>query len=1717
MRYIFDKLTRLSLRFRAITIVLVLALMSLGVISWTNLNQELLPPIELPQTIVLAQTSGMTSNQVLEIVTKPIEDQLRDVSGIINLESETTGTFGALLVAYNNFGEDQEAIQADLQQAINQVWLPLRTIAVTDTDAAAALLGELDGATIMYLAETDSNFLFQLSPETWSALSDDAVLAALAYLAQTEEEATTSVNVLQRLVEKEVVPQLDTIPEVASIEVAGGETLPSDENGVVQQPTGVQTAPEPLLVRLSPEIWTLLAPRIDGLNPETLDDASLSVLAATDIDIPDETDPPALPLDWQYTNPEVDEADRQPTFFYDASDLAELGTLTRSIAASLNEFAETGRITGAIVQTNDLTVEIMQRMLEFDDASMGTYFEADQILAMPRDVFDFFITRDDVIDQLDGFTRDAIAARAMAESIAGDDAAPVERTPVELPSAWQIQPPQLITFSFSDIPLATFSVSATTELSAQTIAQESVEAQEDPAGTVDEAGEEEQAGNGDSEDDEAGASPLLNPEWNLLAQGFADQGFEISLRTADDLLALPLPFNVIVGQLLETPEVAAFLPSLFGNLPLDAAEYLIEQDPGILNDLPPELLVFLSDDVVALLDADVQATIPIVMPGAWTPLLEEATGPQVVFTTTTVVALAEDGQPSTVLNRIDSANLSAGLDTYTVRLMDSLTPAIIEAFLTEEPAFFENLEASVLLKFSAETLALLDENQIADLESLSDEESARLIAIRNGETDSAFAELEALYASDVPQGDPRAPDLNDEWAFLEPQYQIELDSADDFFRFPEGYTYANAAELINSVFVSQEGANFAPQLLGNMPVAAVEYILNCDTDLFEACDPDVLNGLSSQALVLLPAEVLAILPQDLQARAEEVASEYTPESQITRTNSNPSLFVTVFKEPDANTVTTYAEVESLLQDIDEQDENIITGVVFEQSSFVEQSVEGVAREGLLGAIFAVIIILVFLSGGSWGMRGRRMVGAIMVALFVAGIFLATVLNLGDTHSTLGEAFAAVDVVFRVLLIFGVLAGLFVMFWPGNVPDPSWRATLVIAVSIPLSIMIALTGMYWIAPAMNSLISPIATDGSIFEFILRLFPEELTLNIMTLSGLTVAVGRVVDDSIVVLENIFRQLQAGGDKKEAILQGTRDVSAAIFVATMIAVVVFLPLGLTGGLIGAFFLPFGLAVTYALIGSFIVALTVVPVLAYLFIDTEDMPEDGDIWVADYYLPVLKWSLKNWRNKFIVIGVAVFSMLFAFYLFGQRPFAFLPNFGEPQVSITVNMPNGTSIIDTNERVEAMETWINENIEPEKIQAIQTFVGSTGANFDTLLGGSSVSENQASITVGLDVSAGELEQLAEQIEVEAKYIFNLCPTDDPDIDQRALMTTVEIGGATEVICRDYPAEDNPIDNNVEVAAASIADGGFGGFALVVSGPVDAEVNDQIIAAINNVDGLGRAESNFVADRGAQGDTNATFIRVEQTEAFSYTAEIDTEDTIGVTQDAILAIEDIPTISDNLCASSAEDTSNCFRISQGFESEIQTEGFESLFVAMILAILIVIVILASTMQSFVYWLAIIFAIFVAPVGAAIALTVTDRVLGISALIGLLMLIGLVIANAVVLIDRVRSNRRERGMSLYDALVEAGGRRLRPILMTSLATIIALTPLAIGLSEGAIIASELGTAVIGGSISSTLLTLIVTPVVFSLLSPLHRILSFRKDAETRGNSAADRPVAAAETD
>lgn len=1623
MKSLFNFLTVMSLRFRAVTLALVVAVIVLGVISWTELQQELLPPIEFPQTIILAQTTGMTSEQTLNIMTVPIERELQTIPDIVNTESTTTSAVGSFIIAQNDFGGNQERIRESVQAALDRVWLPLRRIQPEvgqDSQAFAdELLGDMTPDVLIYLAEQRSNFLFQLLPDVWSSLPADTVRAVAAYLAQQENTPSGTQTVLEARVSQEIVPQLLSIDSVANVSIAGGQSLPGDGADTVDSTTVLDEQPRSLLLQISPDVWEVIAPVLgfDGeLNQDVVD-----TLASDDVVIP--TSAPALPASWQM--------DR----FETADDLLEITGLTRTIAGIFNEFRDTGLIVGGLGQTTDLTVDDVTRMLQIDP-TMVNYFTSEHLAAMPADVF--AVIPDDYIDGLDGFSQDELVSVTLAERITGVQAEP---EPVALPNAWRIQPPQIITFSFADIPLATFSISSVGTLATE-VPPTTDETQD---GSSDEA-EASQPETTVVQEPDIPVGPTLPEAFQALgittADGLINYPVVIPLRGTTPVLAAEiLNTVVIVGRgaspssstmLIAVPAISNLIANggaeaVIGSLSAEVVAFLVEYDPTFLPNLSQDVFSAFSDDVMRL---------PQVAPplgDAWSTLASRPQFNDMPLRNAGDLITIGNGQASTVLNIIND-EFPERFSGYDVRLFDSLTPVVIRYLRIHEPGFLDNLSTDVVLKLNPAVLASLPQEYV---ESLDDDIAETVRGIANGTIDSAAAAIATEYSTDIPEADPDAPALNESWAFVGNFYGIELDTADDLFRFPEGFAFDTPAAFMNSFFESAQGTNFAPNLFGGLSVEAVQYIMERDEGWLGALDP--------QALQLLPDEVVAILPDDVQALIASGGEPFVPTDTVTRTNGQDSLLLTVYKTGDSNTVSTYHAIEAVLNTIDAENDNIEVNVVFETSTFVESSVEGVVREGSLGAVFAIIIILIFLSGGAWNPRSRRITGAVMVVVFAIGFVLLINGGLDAAGGDWTAAFHQADVVIRILLLLGFIAGLLALFWPGKLPDPSWRSTVVIAVSIPLSIFSTLALMHWLPPVIHGLLGSAAESSPIAAFILRLFPDNLTLNLMTLSGMTVAVGRIVDDSIVVLENIFRQMQSGEEKRQAIISGTRDVSVAIFSATAVAVVVFLPLGLTGGIISEFFLPLALAVTYALLSSFVVAISVVPVLAFILIDPQHVPEhhEGDeTWMQRLYLPVLRWALATRFNQWVVIVLAIISMMIGVVLLATRPFAFLPDFGEPQISITVNMPSGTRILDTNLLVVEMEDYLETEMAGE-IGNVQTTVGGGGLGFESLLGGGGgVSENAASMTIAV-ISREGLDDITQQIREAAERIFG--------------------------------------EENVTVSSASIAEAGFGGFALVVSGLSQEELaalDPIIIETLSGVEGITNIVSNLVDVSVGGSDASATYIRINSTAALEYTGELETEDTLGVTTRAIEALESRTDLPDGVV------------ISQGFNSELQTEGFLGMINAMGIAMVIVVVILVVTFRSFVFWLALILSVIVAPVGAAVALALTQRSLNVSALFGLLMLLGIVVTNAVVLIDRVQSNRSERGMSLYDALVEAGGRRLRPILMTALATMIALVPLAVGLSQGAIVAAELGTVVIGGVLSSTLLTLIVVPVAYSLLYPVN---------------------------
>ena len=263
-------------------------------------------------------------------------------------------------------------------------------------------------------------------------------------------------------------------------------------------------------------------------------------------------------------------------------------------------------------------------------------------------------------------------------------------------------------------------------------------------------------------------------------------------------------------------------------------------------------------------------------------------------------------------------------------------------------------------------------------------------------------------------------------------------------------------------------------------------------------------------------------------------------ASISRTNGGPSLTISIIKEPDANTVSVTSRVLQVLKDNSDLPSDVEVFVLQNDGPEVERQLSNLLREGLLGFLFAMVAVFVFLI------------------------------------NTKPNLFKGIKI--------------------------TLRPTAIIGISIPLSV---LTG------------------------VLIMGLSGLSLNFMSLAGLAIAVGRVVDDSIVVLENTYRHLQLGESRTEAAINGTREVGAAIVSSTLTTVVVFVPLAFIQGLVGEFFTPFALAVSYALLASTLVALTVVPVLAVIMLREGDFPDDrslgGDTLIQRIYTPILRWSLQH------------------------------------------------------------------------------------------------------------------------------------------------------------------------------------------------------------------------------------------------------------------------------------------------------------------------------------------------------------------------------------------------------------------------------------------------------------------------------------------------------------
>ncbi|MGY1582587.1 efflux RND transporter permease subunit [Streptomyces sp. MN13] len=652
---------------------------------------------------------------------------------------------------------------------------------------------------------------------------------------------------------------------------------------------------------------------------------------------------------------------------------------------------------------------------------------------------------------------------------------------------------------------------------------------------------------------------------------------------------------------------------------------------------------------------------------------------------------------------------------------------------------------------------------------------------------------------------------------------------------------------------------------------------------------------------------------------------------------------------------------------------------------------------------------------------------------------------------------------------------------------SVRSTLVTAVSIPLSVVLAL---------------------------IVLWTRDLSLNVLTLGALTIAIGRVVDDSIVVLENIKRHLGYGEERQEAILKAVREVAGAVTSSTLTTVAVFLPIGLVGGMVGELFGSFSLTVTAALLASLLVSLTVVPVLSYWFLRApKGTPEDADearrlaeekeakSRLQRFYVPVLRFAT---RRRLTSVAIAVVVLIGTF---GMAPLLKTNFFdqGEQEVlTVKQELKPGTSLAATDAQAKKIEKLLDG---VDGVKDYQVTVGSSG--FMAAFGGGT-DTNQASYSVMLEESAS-FEKVEKAIDEGLKKLDGIGTTTIAAGDGFASQDlSVVVKAADAKVLREASEEvreavadlDDVTDvtsdlsqsvprisvkANEKAAAAGFTDQTLGAaVAQAVRGTTAAKATlddterDIVIRSAQPAETmaqlkkfrLGPVKLGTIADVELV-DGPVSMTRIDGQRAATITAKPTGDNTGAVSADLQTKLNSL----DLPAGATAE---------IGGVSEDQDEAFANLGLAMLAAIAIVFMLLVATFRSLAQPLILLVSIPFAATGAIGLLVATGTPMGVPAMIGMLMLIGIVVTNAIVLIDLINQYRAQ-GYGVVEAVIEGGRHRLRPILMTALATIFALLPMALGITgEGGFIAQPLAVVVIGGLVTSTLLTLLLVPTLYAML-------------------------------
>lgn len=801
-----------------------------------------------------------------------------------------------------------------------------------------------------------------------------------------------------------------------------------------------------------------------------------------------------------------------------------------------------------------------------------------------------------------------------------------------------------------------------------------------------------------------------------------------------------------------------------------------------------------------------------------------------------------------------------------------------------------------------------------------------------------------------------------------------------------------------------------------------------------------------------------------------VQQRFKEREAITRFSGNEAVEIAIYKEGDANTVSVAERVSSRLNFIKKSlSDSIKVDELYNQSTFIENAINEVLQNAFIGGLLAMLVLYLFLR--------------------------------------------------------------------------NFKSTLIISLAIPISVIISFNLMYKFG---------------------------ITLNLMSLGGLALAVGLLVDNAIVVLENIARKKEQGLDQVTAAREGASEVAGAIFAATMTTIAVFLPLVFVEGIAGQLFSDQALTVTFALIISLLMALTVIPMVSArggikqpYQLSSEDVAEREErgivarifMWPFHFifkviipffatlftalfkgisillrlfmqllvvpfnwfynglengYRKLLPWSL---QHRFIVLVVAIASFASSIVLLGKIGVELIPSLSQGELIVEIQAPAGTPIEETDKIVMSVHRLANEipgiahtysvTGSGNRLDSSPEKGGENRAEVNVVISRPFTEAKEASVTAALRERLASIPDIEVKIEKPALFTFktpleveiygyNLDKVKEQnDRLVELLEANDRFGDIKSTIQQGFPEIQIKFDHQ-RAAALGL---NVPSIARNVVAQIRGNVATKYAFRDRKIDVLVRVQED---DRSSIDDIRNLVVNPLAARPITLESIATIEVAIGPNEINRISQERVAIISANLTygdlgeaalqlqreVAQLPDVSGVEIVVAGQNEEMEV-SFNSLKVALALAIFLVYLVMASQFESLLHPFIIIFSVPLALVGAVYALFLTQSTISVVVFIGLIMLAGIVVNNAIVLIDKI-NQLRAQGQDKLEAIFEAGSTRLRPIIMTTLTTTLGMLPLALGLGEGAEIRAPMAITVIGGLIVSTLLTLVVIPVLYSLV-------------------------------